>query len=145
MKKVLVAVLLAVLIGGGMAFYFLKDIKLDSISLNEGMVKANAFQVGVFTSYDNALKVADRNNGIVVSDDDLYRVYVAISTNSEVIRKLEDYYDSIGLRYYLKEIDVSKTFSKNVTVYEEMILKSSVDTYTTINLDVLHEYQENLL
>ena len=109
------------------------------------MVKANAFQVGVFTSYDNALKVADRNNGIVVSDDDLYRVYVAISTNSEVIRKLEDYYDSIGLRYYLKEIDVSKTFSKNVTVYEEMILKSSVDTYTTINLDVLHEYQENLL
>lgn len=145
MKKVLVAVMLAIIVGGGLSFYFLKDLKFNGIALNEGTVSAKAFQVGVFTSYDNASNVADRNNGIVVADENVYRVYVAITSNKEVLRKLEEYYKSIGLRYYLKEISVSKTFDDNVEIYEEMILKSSVETYTTINLDVLHEYQENLL
>lgn len=144
MKKVLVAVMLAIIVGGGLSFYFLKDLKFNGIALNEGTVSAKAFQVGVFTSYDNASNVADRNNGIVVADENVYRVYVAITSNKEVLRKLEAYYKSIGLRYYLKEISVSKTFDDNVEIYEEMILKSSVETYTTINLDVLHEYQENL-
>ena len=58
MKKILIAVLLAIVVGGGLAFYFLKDLKFNEIAMAEGTISAKAFQVGVFTSYDNALNVA---------------------------------------------------------------------------------------
>ena len=65
MKKRLVVIVMALILGGGIAYFmFSREYVSES-----NKVKVKAFQVGVFTNYDNALKVADRNNGIVVSDD----------------------------------------------------------------------------
>ena len=106
--------------------------------------KAQAFQVGVFSNYDNASRVALRNNGVVINDGDVYRVYVALLTDDEVIKKLESYYKEIGLNYYLKDITVNNKFTDSINSYEKMLLKSSTETYGTINLDILHKYQESL-
>ncbi len=143
MKKVLIIILGAILIGGGLAYIvFNKIVFKEEDTVNTKVV--NAFQIGVFSNYDNALKVADRNNGVVIMDDDLYRVYVAILSDKEAIKKVSSYYEKIGLNYYLKEINVKKEFIKEIKDDEELIKRSSSDTYSTINLDVLNKYKEML-
>ena len=140
MKRFLIVVLLALLVGGGLAFYvFSRD-----NSFFDEMVSVKAFQVGAFTSYDNAVKVADRNNGIVVNDDGIYRVYVAILSDGEAIEKMKSYYDDIGLNYYLKEISVSKSFLDSIKNSEELLVDSSRDAYKVINLSVIRKYEEML-
>lgn len=144
MKKVLLFSLFALAIGGGLSLYFLKD-KIGKGGSNDiEYTKAQAFQVGVFSNYDNASRVALRNNGVVINDGDVYRVYVALLTDDEVIKKLESYYKEIGLNYYLKDITVNNKFTDSINSYEKMLLKSSTETYGTINLDILHKYQESL-
>lgn len=137
-------VLLALVVGGGLSFYFLKGGLKGEKEIDIEYSKAQAFQVGVFSNYDNASKIALRNNGVVIEDGSVYRVYVALLTDDEVIKKLESYYEGIGLNYYLKDVMVSNKFTDSVGTYEKMLLKSSEDTYGTINLDILHKYQESL-
>ncbi len=143
MKKVLIIIFCAIAVGGGLAYIvFNKVVLKDEKNVDTKVV--NAFQIGVFSNYDNALKVADRNNGIVIMDDSLYRVYVAILSDKDAIKKVSNYYEKIGLNYYLKELNVSKDFVREIKEDEELIKKSSSDTYSTINLDVLNKYKEML-
>jgi hypothetical protein len=140
MKKRLMVILFALVLGGGVAYFmFSREYVSDVVK-----VKVKAFQVGVFTNYDNALKVADRNNGIVVRDDDLYRVYVSILSSEEAVDKMKKYYDSIGLHYYLRDIEVNSEFLINVRNTEELLFRSDVDAYNIINLSVLSEFEELL-
>lgn len=142
MKKVLIIVLCALLLGGGIAlFLFNKIVFSADVGLKD---EVTAFQIGVFSNYDNAVRVAERNNGIVVSDSDLYRVYVAILYDEVAIKKMIDYYDEIGLNYYLKKINVNSDFVDSISVSEELLIKSSSDTYSVINLKVLEQYEEML-
>ena len=121
MKKVLIIILLALSIGGGIAYFmFTREYVSES-----DKVKVKAFQVGVFTNYDNALKIADRNNGIVVNEDDLYRVYVSILSSKEAVDIMRRYYDSIGLHYYLKEIEVDVSFLDSIKNTEELLIISN--------------------
>lgn len=140
MKKRLLIILVALFIGGGIAYYMFSR----EYIVEEDKVKVKAFQVGVFTNYENALKVADRNNGIVVSEDDLYRVYVSILSSEEAVDKMRKYYDSIGLHYYLRDIEVNSEFLINVRNTEELLFRSDVDAYNIINLSVLSEFEELL-
>lgn len=142
MKKVLIIILCALLIGGGIAWFLFNKIVLEDDVLSNDEV--TAFQVGVFSNYENAIRVAERNNGIVVSDSDLFRVYVAILYDDEAISKMMNYYDNIGLNYYLKKINVSSDFIESISSSEELLLKSSSDTYSVINLSVLEQYKELL-
>ena len=142
MKKVLIIILCALLIGGGIAWFLFNKIVLEDDVLSNDEV--TAFQVGVFSNYENAIRVAERNNGIVVSDSDLFRVYVAILYDDEAISKMMNYYDNIGLNYYLKKIRVSSDFIESISSSEELLLKSSSDTYSVINLSVLEQYKELL-
>ena len=142
MKKVLIIILCALLIGGGIAWFLFNKIVLEDDVLSNDEV--TAFQVGVFSNYENAIRVAERNNGIVVSDSDLFRVYVAILYDDEAISKMMNYYDNIGLNYYLKKIRVSSDFIESISSSEELLLKSNSDTYSVINLSVLEQYKELL-
>lgn len=141
MKKVLLILLSAILLGSGLAYLMFNKIVLND---KEEMKIVKAFQIGVYSNYDNALKIAERNNGVVIMDDSLYRVYVAILSDKEAINKVKRYYDKIGLNYYLKEINVSKEFIKEIKEDEELIKRGNSDTYKTINLDVLNKYKELL-
>jgi hypothetical protein len=108
------------------------------------MVPVKAFQIGVYTHYDNAIRVAERNNGIVVNDQDVYRVYVAILSSNEAVEIMRTYYDNIGLKYYLKDITVTKEFLESIKSTEELLIISNSDTYNVINLSVLNKYEDIL-
>lgn len=142
MKKALIMFLMAVAIGGGIAYFIFNKVVIKEESIDS--LVAKAFQVGAFTNYDNALRVADRNNGIVVSDGDIFRVYVAILYNDVAIDKLKVHYDNIGLSYYLKDVVVSSEFVSNIKSSEELLIESNTDTYSVINLSVLNMYEEVL-
>ena len=142
MKKVLIVVLFSLLLGGGFAFFIFYKIRMEDVSVSEVVV--TAFQVGAFNSYDNAYRVAIRNNGIVVSDEDIFRVYVSVLYDEEAISKLSLYYDSIGLNYYLKSICVSKKFVDSIKDNEELLVRSSSDTFSVINKSILNRFEEVL-
>ena len=64
--------------------------------------------------------------------------------NEEAISKLSLYYDSIGLNYYLKRIRVSKDFVDSIKDNEDLLVRSSSDTFSIINKDVLNRFKEVL-
>ncbi len=142
MKRYLIIIVGAILVGGLLAYFTFNKLVLKPS--DDSKTNASAFQVGVFSNYENAVKVADRNNGIVVPDDDLYRVYVAILKDNDAIEKVSKYYNEIGLNYYLKEITISKDFVIEIDDAEKLLKKSSTDTYNAINLSVLSKYKEML-
>lgn len=141
-KKVLIVILSAIMIGGGAAFYLFNKVVVKAEGSDVTLV--NAFQIGAFTNYDNAQRIAIRNNGIVVNDDDIYRVYVAVLSDRDAIDKLKKYYEEIGLNYYLKEIAVNSSYIENIKYEEELLKRSSSDTYVTINREMLQKYEELL-
>ncbi|MDE5889006.1 MAG: SPOR domain-containing protein [Bacilli bacterium] len=142
MKKILIVILCAIMIGGGAAFYLFNKIVVKAEVDEKTLV--NAFQIGAFSNYDNAERIAVRNNGIVVADEDIYRVYVAVLSDQEAIKKMKKYYEEIGLNYYLKEIAVNSSYIDNIKNEEELIKRSSSDTYVTINREMLQKYEELL-
>ena len=139
MKKFLLFAFVAILIGGGFALYIFKD---QVVATDTTETTVSAFQIGVYKNYDNAYKVAVRNNGIVIKEEDLYRVYIALVNKRDSISLLSNYYESIGLSFYLKEITVKKEFIDYMNRYEEMLISSSSDQYKEINLNILNKYVE---
>lgn len=138
MKKTIIVIFCSLALGGLLA-YFIFNKSVPKVLKTDDKTGI-AFQIGVYTNYENALKQANINNGVVVADNNLYRVYVSLLTNEEAINKISNYYDTLGLKYYKKEITVSNDFIDDISIYEEMINKSNIDTYNTINNDILHTY-----
>lgn len=144
MKKNILIFIIALTIGSLIASVIYYKSFQDNELIAKKDLSVKAFQIGVYTNYDNALKIAERNNGIVVSDEEYYRVYVALLNDLDAIKKLEEYYKDIGLKYYLKEVTVTQEFLDTIVEDEELIKNSSSETYTTINTDVLMKYEESL-
>ena len=107
-------------------------------------MSVKAFQIGAFTNYDNALRVAERNNGIVVSEEEIFRVYVAILSSQDAVDIMRKYYDSIGLNYYLRDIMVDAKFLDSLKDSEKLLVSSDTEVYKVINLSVLNMYEEFL-
>ncbi len=139
MKKILV-ILLAV----GVSFALSKWIIFRNTKEVVEYTTAQAFQVGAFSNYENAKKCAERNQGIVVHDDEHYFVYVSVLTNPEAIERLSDYYKSVGFPYYLKNIQVRKDFTEKIKNDEDNLIDSHSDMFSSINYHVLQEFEKSL-
>lgn len=129
------------MLGGGISYYFFT--RKYVVDDNE-LMSVKAFQIGAFTNYDNALRVAERNNGIVVSEEEIFRVYVAILSSQDAVDIMRKYYDSIGLNYYLRDIMVDSKFLDSLKDSEKLLISSDTEVYKVINLSVLNKYEEFL-
>lgn len=141
MKKKIIIILIALMLGGGISYYFFT--RKYVVDDNE-LMSVKAFQIGAFTNYDNALRVAERNNGIVVSEEEIFRVYVAILSSQDAVDIMRKYYDSIGLNYYLRDIMVDAKFLDSLKDSEKLLVSSDTEVYKVINLSVLNMYEEFL-
>ena len=140
MKKTIIVIFCAMVFGGLMAFYLFKGNGKEE-RLVDGQIKVQAFQIGVYTNLDNANRSAIKNNGIVIKDNDVYRVYVTLLKNDESIAKMEEYFNSINLRYYLKEVYVKNEFYDEIVEDENLIINSDQNTYNTINKDIINKFE----
>ena len=141
MKKTIIILLASALIGGLMASYIFKNKSSTKEQNLNGQTMISAFQIGAYTSKENAKKSAVKNNGVVIEDNNVYRVYVTLLKNKESIQKMEEYFKSINLSYYIKDIYVKNEFYNEIVEDEHLINSSEQNTYNTINKDIINKYE----
>lgn len=140
MKKTVISIFLAIIVGFTFGFFFLKKFNTDTITeVSNIKSQVYAFQIGVYKNKDNALNSASTNSGIVIFDNDIYRVYTAILKDQTLIDNLKDYYNSIGLNYYLKAINVSSKTSSIIDNYESLLKSCNSSNYSLILDSMLKE------
>lgn len=146
MKKTILTIVLAILIGFTFGFFFLKKFTPKTITeVSNIKSQVYAFQIGVYKNKDNATKNATTNNSIVVEDNNLYRVYIALLKDQTLIDNLKKYYDSIGLNYYLKAINVSDSTENIINNYELLLNNCDSSNYDMIFSSMLKEIDSSNL
>lgn len=146
MKKTILTIVLAILIGFTFGFFFLKKFTPKTIAeVSNIKSQVYAFQIGVYKNKDNATKNAITNNSIVVEDNNLYRVYIALLKDQTLIDNLKKYYDSIGLNYYLKAINVSDSTENIINNYELLLNNCDSSNYDMIFSSMLKEIDSSNL
>ena len=147
MKKFLITVLLAIIIGGIFGFLAFKKVSStnpDNVLPTILEEKVYAIQAGVFTSYDNALTLANEYSGIIIPDSDKYRVYLAISSGANSLSLIKNYYNQLGVSYYIKEITTTDSFINSLNQYESLLSATTSDNYGPIITNILKEYEKTL-
>lgn len=125
-KKYLKILVVAICLGGIIAYFFYKDINKEVKAITKKEEIVNLFQVGVFKSYNNALEFSKVfNSSYIYENDGYYRVIIAASYSKEALVKLESLYKNKDINYYLKEIRVNKKFIEKLKNYEKVIIKSN--------------------
>ena len=145
MKKILIIILVAILMGSAFAIYFLNGIsKTIEQSVNDN--KVYAFQVGVFSVYENAKNLASSyDNAYVYQDEDKYRVFLAIYRDPEIISYMSNYYEDNNVSVYLKNINPNNKFLEELNKYETLLKQSDDKTnYINANKNILAKFRETL-
>ena len=146
MKKTIIMIILAIGVGFTFGFLFLKKFNTETINeVSNIKSQVYAFQIGVYKNKDNALNAANTNKGILVLDNDIYRVYIAILKDETLIDNLKDYYDSLGINYYLKAINVSSKTNNIIDNYESLLNNCDSSNYNMVLDSMLKEIDSNNL
>ena len=106
MKKTLIIILIAIISGIVMGFMFYQRFEINEVVFAKQDYSAKAVQVGVFSKLDNALSIKDLYDRIIVNDENLYRVYINIIKDQEVLSIMKEYYNELS---YVKK-DTEWTF-----------------------------------
>lgn len=95
-------------------------------------------QVGAYKNYDSiSKKTKEYENYLVLKEEDLYKLYIGVTKDKEVYRKLVNLYASTS-SIYKKEITLSnQKFDDTLTKYDSLI-KNSEDI-KEINLVIKSE------
>ena len=146
MKKTIIMIILAIGVGFTFGFLFLKKFNTETITeVSNIKSQVYAFQIGVYKNKDNALNAANTYKGILVLDNDIYRVYIAILKDETLIDNLKDYYDSLGINYYLKAINVSSKTNNIIDNYESLLNNCDSSNYNMVLDSMLKEIDSNNL
>ena len=146
MKKVLISVFVAVLIGGIFGFLFYSKIMQNEQAVSNIIDNTcYAIQLGVFENIDNANKIKDKYNGIIVIDEDKYRVYGAIAKSSNALTILKNYFNDMKVSYYIKQISVPDSLIDTIKTSEQLLVASTADNYQVVINSLLKEYEKLLI
>ena len=102
-------------------------------------------QEGVYSS-KSIMEENIKNMDLKVVDeiDNKYYVYLGITKDENIAKKLKDIYESLGYQIYIKELSLSnEEFNNNVTQFDLLINAStSTKEILTIEKVVLANYEE---
>lgn len=104
MKKTIITILIALALGSAFGLYMFKDNEEQLERVISFSDNVTLFQIGVFSNYENAKKLKEDKNGIIIVDNDRYRVIKAILKSEESISKYTSYLDTFNETYYLKKL-----------------------------------------
>lgn len=144
MKKYLIIIIGAILIGVSCAFLVYKNIDQEvNIAMNTSNT-VYVFQVGVFKIKDNAYNyLKEFSSGVVFQDEEYYRVFIGITSNLENKEKLSVYFKTKKYNFFIKEYTLDTNIINKFTNYE-ILLKESDNTTVLdkINQDMLNIFIE---
>lgn len=105
-----------------------------------------AFQVGVYTSLEAANTYSLKyKNAIVIQDNELYRVYVAILKDQNNIENMSKYLKNNGIDYYIKELTIEdKNLKKEINEYENIMDSENELVFLEVNKMIIERYKESL-
>lgn len=140
-KKKIIIILLAITIGGVLAFFTLS--RIERKNKTENVITLTVLQTGVFSDYENAVEQKESmNNAIILEDNGLYRVIVGASTNESGLSKIEKILESQKIHYYKKEITVLESDSEQFSKYNLLLEKAnSEESVLLLNQKILESME----
>ena len=102
-------------------------------------------QYGVYSSKENMEKsVLQLPYYIYQIEDNQYHVYIGVSSKEENLKKLQDYFHSLGYNTYKKEGMIrNQKYIETLNVLDEMLSKvSDSKNIDEINQKILENYKE---
>lgn len=105
-----------------------------------------AFQVGVYSTEELANTYKSKyKNAIVIKDNELYRVYVAILRKENNIENMSNYLNKNNIDYYIKEVNISdKNLKNTINEYESIMNNNSEIVFLEINKMIMERYEESI-
>lgn len=105
-----------------------------------------AFQVGVYTSEELANTYKSKyKNAIVIKDNELYRVYVAILRKENNIENMSSYLNRNNIDYYIRNININNSnLKKYIDEYENIMNNDSEVVFLEINKMIMERYEESI-
>lgn len=140
-KKKIIIILLAITIGGVLAFFTLS--RIERKNKTENVITLTVLQTGVFSDYENAVEQKESlNNAIILEDNGLYRVIVGASTNESGLSKIEKILESQKIHYYKKELTVLESDSEQFSKYNLLLEKvNSEESVLLLNQKILESME----
>lgn len=140
-KKKIIIILLAITIGGVLAFFTLS--RIEGKNKTENVITLTVLQTGVFSDYENAVEQKESlNNAIILEDNGLYRVIVGASTNESGLSKIEKILESQKIHYYKKELTVLESDSEQFSKYNLLLEKAnSEESVLLLNQKILESME----
>ncbi len=105
-------------------------------------------QQGVYSSEENMKNnVTDKFNYIYEVIDNKYYVYIAITEDPDSLKKIKDYFTSLGYSIYVKEYNIDNEAFMAILKQYDSLLKATddKDTIKAICSQVLAKYEELVL
>lgn len=147
MKKIIIPILLAAIIGFGLGYFMVRqyDGLRTIIPVNAESKPLYFVQQGVYSTLENVQNnTTDFPNYIYQLEDGKYYVYIAITKSEENAKKIKEYYAEKGYVTYIKQIKIkNQEFINNLEQYDAL-LSQTTDTSTipTICTQILTKYKE---
>lgn len=140
MKKVLKTIIVFII--GIICGYYICNINPKKIF----DTSYKAFQVGVYTTEELANTYKSKyKNAIVIKDNELYRVYVAILRKENNIENMSNYLNKNNIDYYIKEVNISdKNLKNTINEYESIMNNNSEIVFLEINKMIMERYEESI-
>ena len=139
-KKKIIIILLAITIGGVLAFFTLS--RIERKNKTENVITLTVLQTGVFSDYENAVEQKESlNNAIILEDNGLYRVIVGASTNESGLSKIEKILESQKIHYYKKELTVLESDSEQFSKYNLLEKANSEESVLLLNQKILESME----
>lgn len=112
------------------------------VSIFKENIEATAFQLGVFNNIDSAKDLSKKyDSAIIIKDEDVFRVYYSVLTNSNTISLMEDYLNRNKIAFYKKNIIVNdKALINSLDNYEKTMINVKDDTFKSINDLIMESY-----
>ena len=143
MKQISSKIIIAILLGIVFSCYFFKDLEKDVINALRKEIPVTAFQVGAFSSLDDAKKCASKySTSTIYHDEEIYRVLVSILSEEENVTNMKKYFQENNEDVYLKTIHVNSNFFEELEQYELIVSAASTNAYDAINEQILKKYEE---
>ncbi len=141
MKRI-IPYLLSLILGVSFGYLLFQDADFDLKEVFANTINAKAFQIGVFNNEDGAKKLKEKyEDSIIVTDEDVYRVYYSILTNDKVISKMEKYLTTQNINYYMRNITINdEALIKALIEYEEAMLNGSEKVLISLNNLIMSSY-----
>lgn len=140
MKKIL-KILFVLILGINVGYYF-----SNNKIFNVFDQSYKAFQVGVYTDISIANTYKSKyNNAIVVKDNELYRVYVAILKDDKNIKDMCSYLNRNNVEYYIRNVEIKdKNLKNKIKEYESIMNSDSQIVFLEVNKMIMESYEESL-